>query len=133
MTAKLWQSTIIYGLSITVAVLGITFYANFVLDLPSGQINNLGFFTLIFAQLLNVFNLPSAHLSFFKNEVTTNPWVWGALVICVIIVILAYISAPVANVLSIGYISPEQLGLIVLFGFGALAMAQILKRFKGGR
>jgi Ca2+-transporting ATPase len=131
MTAKLWQSTIIYGISITVAVLGITFYANYAMDLPPSQINNLGFFTLIFAQLLNVFNLPSAHLSFFKNEVTTNPWIWGALAICVALVFLAYIITPVAHVLSIVYMPLEHLGLIVLFGFGALAIAQILKRFKG--
>jgi Ca2+-transporting ATPase len=83
MTRKLWYSTIIYGLSITAAVLGITIYANFELELSPIEINNMAFYTLIFAQLLNIFNMPRRQLSFFKNEVTTNPWVWSAIVLCI--------------------------------------------------
>ena len=131
MTRKLWYSTIIYGLSITAAVLGITFYANFVLELPPIEINNMAFFTLIFAQLLNVFNLPVSRLSFFKNDVTTNPWVWYAIVLCIVLVMSAYLTSPIAKALSMVPLSGNQLGLIVLFGFGALALAQITKRIVG--
>jgi Ca2+-transporting ATPase len=128
MNRAAWHATIIYGLSITAAVLGITAYSYFVLELPHDLINNLAFFTLIFAQLLNVFNLPSAYVSFFKNEVTTNPWVWSAILLCILIIIVAYISAPIAKALSIGNISCEQFMLIISFGFGALIIAQLIKR-----
>jgi len=131
MTRKLWSATIIYGSSITMAVLGITFYTYFILKLPSAEINNMAFFTLIFAQLLNVFNLPKRHLSFFKNEVTTNPWVWAAIILCIMLTLSAYLITPVAKALSIVILSLNQLGIIVLFGFSSLVLAQLIKRFGG--
>jgi len=128
MTRKLWYSTIIYGLSITAAVLGITIYANFVLNLSSIEINNMAFYTLILAQLLNIFNMPRRQLSFFKNEVTTNLWVWGAIILCIFLTISAYLIPPMAKALSMVPLSSNQLGLIVLFGFGSLVLAQFIKR-----
>ena len=131
MTRKLWSSTIIYGLSITTAVLGITIYAYFVLELSAVEINNMAFYTLIFAQLLNIFNMPRRQLSFFKNEVTTNLWVWSAIVLCVFLTISAYLIPPMAKALSLVPLSAYQLGLIVIFGFGALVLSQFIKRIGG--
>ena len=131
MTRKLWSSTIIYGLSITTAVLGITIYAYFVLELSAVEINNMAFYTLIFAQLLNIFNMPRRQLSFFKNEVTTNIWVWSAIVLCVFLTISAYLIPPMAKALSLVPLSAYQLGLIIIFGFGALVLSQFIKRIGG--
>lgn len=129
MTFKLWKATLIYGLCITAGVLGITVYSHFVLKLAPNEINNMAFFTLIFAQLLNVFNMPKRHLSFFKNEVTLNPWVWYAIIFCLLLMVAAYFTTPIAKALSIIPLTADKFGLVVLFGFGSLAMAQIIKRF----
>lgn len=129
MTKELWNATIVYGLCITVAVLGITAYAHYVMNLPSREINNMAFFTLIFAQLLNVFNMPKRHLSFFKNEVTLNPWVWGAIVLCIFLTGAAYFIPPISGALSLISLSADKFGLVVLFGFGSLLLTQIFKRF----
>lgn len=131
MTAKLWNATIIYGLCITASVLGITAYSNYILKLDSNEINNMAFFTLIFAQLLNVFNMPKRHLSFFKNEVTTNLWVWLAIILCVLLTVTAYFTPPIAKALSMIYLSFDKLILIVAFGFGSLLLAQLIKRIGG--
>ena len=128
MTKELWNATIVYGLCITMAVLGITAYAHFVMNLPSIEINNMAFFTLIFAQLLNVFNLPKRHLSFFKNDVTLNPWIWGAIALCIFITGAAYFIPPIAGALSLISLSADKFGLVVLFGFMSLLLAQISKR-----
>ena len=130
MTLKLWKSTIIYGLCITAGVLGITIYAHFVLKLPSNEINNMAFFTLIFAQLLNVFNMPKRYLSFFKNEVTLNPWIWYAMALCIFLTGAAYFTPPIAKALSLIPLSAYKFGLVILFGFGSLALTQIIKRLK---
>jgi len=131
MTAKLWNATIIYGLCITLAVLGITIYSNYILKLSPIEINNMAFFTLILAQLLNVFNIPKRHLSFFKNEVTTNVWVWIAIALCVVITILAYFTPPLAKALSLINLSGNQLTLIIIFGFSSLLLTQLIKRIGG--
>lgn len=128
MTSKLWKTTIIYGLCISASVLGITLYSNYVLKLPTNEINNMAFFTLIFAQLLNVFNLPKRHLSFFKNEVTTNKWIWIAILISILLTSIAYFTPAIAQAISISALSINKLLTIVLFGFGSLILAQLIKR-----
>ena len=128
MTLKLWKATLIYGLCITAGVLGITAYSHFVLKLTPNEINNLAFFTLIFAQLLNVFNMPKSHLSFFKNEVTLNPWIWYAIAMSVFITAVSFFIPPIAKALSIIPLSLDKFGLVVLFGFGTLLLTQIFKR-----
>ena len=131
MTYELWKATIIYGLCITAGVLGITAYSYFMLNLPPNEINNLAFYTLIFAQLLNVFNLPGRHLSFFKNEVTTNLWIWGSIALCILLTVIAYFTPPVAKALSMIPLTVDRLGLIALFGFGSLILTQFIKRMGG--
>ncbi len=128
MTSQLWVSTLIYGFSITCAVLGITVFSQYRLGLPPESINNLAFYTLIIAQLLNVFNMPKRHLSFFNNEVIKNPWVWGALLICVLITWAAILIPTAAKALSLVPLQWQELRWSILFGFSALLIAQLFKR-----
>ena len=131
MTTQLWLTTIIYGITISLSVLGITMYSYYVLNLSSMQINNMAFFTLVFAQLLNVFNMPARHLSFFKNEVTTNIWVWLAIMLCSILTYLAYSITAVSQALSLITLSAQQFLIIGAFSIGSLVLAQIIKRLGG--
>ena len=123
-----WYATILYGLSISAAVLGIVVYGNFVLGLPSKTINNMAFYTLVLAQLFNVFNIPKSEESFFINEVTRNPWVWGAILLSLLITVAAYLLPPVANALSLQALNFGQLATVVAFVIGSLLLAQLLKR-----
>lgn len=127
-TRKLWVSTIIYGMTITAAVIGITIYSWQVKNNSVEIVNNMAFYTLIWAQLLNVFNLPKRKRSFFINEVTTNPWIWSALLFTLIIVIAAYHIQVVAEVLNLVPLTGEQIITIGVFGIAGLVLAQILKR-----
>jgi Ca2+-transporting ATPase len=128
MTLKLWKATFIYGLCITAGVLGITAYAHFVLKSTPNEINNMAFFTLVFAQLLNVFNMPKRHLSFFKNEVTLNPFIWYAIALSLFITAAAYFIPPIAKALYLIPLTEDKFGLVILFGFASLALSQIIKR-----
>ncbi|MFT4830782.1 MAG: Ca2+-transporting ATPase [Psychroserpens sp.] len=126
-----WNNTLIYGLSISTAVLGIVAYSHFVLELDPMTINNMAFYTLVLAQLFNVFNIPKRQESFLANEVTKNPWVWGAIVLSLLITLGAYLVPPVAQALSLQTISLELLGTTVLFALGSLVLAQLVKRLEG--
>lgn len=128
MTARHWKATIVYGLCITLAVLGVVIYAHYRLNLTSMQINNMAFYTLVLGQLLNVFNVTHRKVSFFHNEVMRNPWVWGAILLCGGITLAAYHLPPVALALSLIPLGISQIGTVLLFGFGSLLLAQLLKR-----
>ncbi|REE07675.1 Ca2+-transporting ATPase [Winogradskyella pacifica] len=128
MSAKRWKSTIIFGLCITTAVIGITAYAHFVLQLTSKIINNMAFYTLVLAQLLNVFNMAESRVSFFNNEILKNPWIWSSIVISLLITVGIYYIPPVSNALFLTNLSTEQIGWVIVFAFGSLVLSQIFKR-----
>lgn len=131
MTTKLWLSTIIYGLCITVAVVGITAYSYFVLQLSAKTINNMAFYTLVLAQLFNVFNMAENNVSFFNNEVIKSVWVWAAIILSLFITISAYYISPIAKALFLTELSIEQIGLVFIFALGSLVLSQIIKRLGG--
>tara|TARA_R110000868_G_scaffold200671_1_gene448184 strand:+ start:26366 stop:29047 length:2682 start_codon:yes stop_codon:yes gene_type:complete len=127
MTKKDWFYTIVFGSCITGAVIGMVLYSDRVLGLPSKTINNMAFFTLVFAQLLNVFNMPKQKLLFSKNEVTTNLWVWGALIISLVFTFSAYCIKPIAKALSLEHLKLNTIALTFLFALGAIFIAQLIK------
>ena len=125
---RLWLATITYGLSITAAVIGITFFADHYLMLEEAQVNNLAFYTLVLAQLLNVFNMPRHTSSFWNNAVTHNLWVWGAILLCILLTAMGYLIPVLREALSLVPLPWEYLGWVGAFGLGALVLAQIVKR-----
>ena len=128
MPRKYWVSTIVYGLGITVGVLGITVFAHLHLNLDSAKVNNMAFYTLVLGQLLNILNLPKRNESFFVNEVTKNPWVWGAILLCILITALGYIITPLREILSLVPLGWEELGWVMLFSLASLGISQLIKK-----
>ncbi|RPG37592.1 MAG: cation-transporting P-type ATPase, partial [Muricauda sp. TMED12] len=128
MTTLHWQSTFFYGISITCSVLGVTLFSHYSLHLSAQQINNLAFYTLIIAQLLNVFNMPQRQVSIFKNEVTKNSWVWGAIILCIGITLVIYMIPSTAKTLSLVTISWSEFRWGLVFGGFSLILSQFLKR-----
>ncbi len=121
-----WKRTVLYGSTITMAVLGIVVYAHFVLKLSPITINNMAFFTLVFAQLLNVFNIPRSSRFYHRNEVTSNIWIWGALILSMAITFIAYLLPKVAQTLSLERLTIYQMGTSFFFALGSLVLAQVL-------
>ncbi len=128
MTGRLWSMTAMYGLVMTLAVIGVCYFAQVNLRLEPDKVNNLGFYTLVFIQLLNVFNMPLRNRSFFRNKVVSNPWVWAALVVCILIMVAAYFIPFARQALSLVPLSWNHFKWVLIFGFLALALTQALKR-----
>ncbi|MDX1683751.1 MAG: cation-transporting P-type ATPase [Saprospiraceae bacterium] len=125
---RLWVSLLSYGMAMTIAVLGIEFYALYYMDLPDMKINNMTFYTLILVQLWNVFNLPERQASFFKNEVTKNKYIWMAILISISIVVISWFIIPVREALSLTSLNLEQWGLVAAFSLIPVILVQLFKR-----
>ncbi|NAY91362.1 HAD-IC family P-type ATPase [Muricauda sp. JGD-17] len=123
-----WKDTILYGLSISLVVLGVVVYAEYIMEVSSDIINNMAFFTLLLAQLLNVFNIPKVGQSFFYNEVTRNLWVWMALLFSLAITFLAYFTPSISTALAFVALSLDQFIIAALFALTALLIVQPIKR-----
>lgn len=122
-----WLNILIYGLGLSAAVLGTVLYGNLVLELRATQINNLAFYSLVAAQLFHVFNLTESKTSFFKNEIVSNPFIWGALLVSFGITAMAYFYTPLAAVLDLERIKPELLLMPLVFALGSVLLLQSLK------
>lgn len=130
-TPGLWQSMAIYSFSIIIAVIGITMYAYSYKNYSDVIVNNMAFYTLILAQLLNVFNLPGRSISFLYNKVTRNKWIWGAILLSLLILVITYWIPFFNSILSLAPLNWEQFFTIIAFGLLSVLLTQLIKRAGG--
>jgi Ca2+-transporting ATPase len=84
-----WEEILVYGIVISLAVLGTMATAILIFEFDTQRAVSVSFCTLALAQLWHVFNMRDRGAAWVRNEVTTNPWVWAAVGLCVLLVILA--------------------------------------------
>ena len=98
-TRRHWVAIGAWGALITAATLAA--FALALVLLPPGAALTVSFLTLAFAQLWHVFNMRARGAARFANDVTANPFVWGALGVCAALIIAAVHLAPLAAVLRL--------------------------------
>ena len=101
------------GAAITAATLGAFALALFWLRLDYGAGVTVAFVTLALAQLWNVFNVRAPGAGILANGVVRNPFVWGAIALCLGILALALWFQPLADLL--GLPDPGWMGLALAF------------------
>jgi Ca2+-transporting ATPase len=82
------------------------------------------FLTLALAQLWNVFNLRDPGASLIGNDVTRNPYVWGALALCLGLIGLAVGQPSLANLLGLPWPGPQGLALAAVASLVPLLLGQ---------
>lgn len=101
LTRSHWISIIGYGLLITASVLGAFFWGVHMVGFNASEAVTLSFLTLAMAQLWHVFNMRGTHSKLIVNEITSNKWIWFALLICFGLIGMAIYVPPLANVLKL--------------------------------
>ncbi|MEJ2055907.1 MAG: HAD-IC family P-type ATPase, partial [Calditrichaceae bacterium] len=77
-----WKMIAFFGLVIAVSVLAALGVSTDMLHLTKERAVTISFLTLALARLWHIFNMREPGSPFFKNEVTRNPFVWGAIFLC---------------------------------------------------
>lgn len=65
------------------------------------ETTSVAFLTLAMAQLWHVFTMRSRRSGWLRNEITRNRWIWGALGLCLALLVLAVHWPPLARLLSV--------------------------------
>jgi Ca2+-transporting ATPase len=125
--SKHWRRIGGYGFIITIAVLGSLWIALNYFGMDKTESVTISFLTLAFAQLWHVFNMREKNSRLFHNNIIRNPYVWGALILCSVILLLAVYIPGISNVLKI--VNPGFRGWILIIGmsFIPLFIGQIIK------
>lgn len=130
---KKWISIFFYSFVIGAVSIGAVFFSHLTVhktELWNPELcNNILFFTLVFSQLLHVLNM-SEGTSFFRSEVMKSKYVWGAIIISVIILLGLYAIEPVRTVLSIYMMSVNDWLIISGASVLSLIIIQIGKKIK---
>jgi Ca2+-transporting ATPase len=132
MTRHHWLGVGGYGLAITLSVLGGFVLALAWLRIGEARAVTLSFLSLALAQLWHVFNMRDRGTHLIRNDITGNPYVWGALVLCVALLLVAVYAPGLAGVL--GVVDPGIGGWMLALGMSLvpLVMGQTLKQVNAG-
>jgi len=124
---KNWITISLYAAAMTIAIIGAVVFCKQTLSSDAKVLNNVAFITLVFAQLFHVFNMSSAHSKIFVNEVTKNKYVWLALIICILIMVLVYAIPQMRLVLGLVILPPKIWIVSILFALIPLVLVQAYK------
>ncbi|MDP2734160.1 MAG: cation-translocating P-type ATPase C-terminal domain-containing protein, partial [Hoeflea sp.] len=115
----------VLGTAITIATLGAFLLSLSWLKLDSAASVTVAFLTLALAQLWNVFNMRDPGTGLFDNDVTRNPYVWGALALCLGLIGLAIWLPALASLLGLPTPGMEGLALALAASLTPLALGQM--------
>jgi Ca2+-transporting ATPase len=88
---KDWIKVAWYAFAITMSVMIAVVYSKYFITTDHQILNNVAFVTLAFAQLFHVFNMSSPKSKIWKNEVTKNHFVWYALILCTVLIVMVFV------------------------------------------
>ncbi len=97
---KHWMIIGVYGVLIAISIMGAQIIGLSALQLPVEKAVTLSFLTLSFARLFHVFNLRDTESKLFINEITTNPFVWGAIALCGVFLVAAVYLPGLSDILN---------------------------------
>ena len=115
-----WMGIAGYAFIITLSVLGSLFIGMEYLLLSADKAVTLSFLTLAFAQLWHVFNMRSSDSKFWDNTITTNSYIWGALLLCTGLLFMAVYVPIFSDVLKVT--PPTLTGWTVVFVMSAIPL-----------
>jgi Ca2+-transporting ATPase len=131
--ARDWRTIIGYGLLITVSVLSAFFVAITELKLSQKGSVSVAFLTLALAQLWHVFNMGHPGQSAWGGQVARNPFVWAALVFCLLLLGVTMYWPPAATILSLEPLGWHALLLALVASIVPLVAGVVLRLVLGLR
>lgn len=127
LTRKHWAEICGYGFVISLVTLGAYTTAGAGFGWSREEQVTVAFLTLAIAQLWHVFNMREHDASLLNNQMTRNPYVWGALVLCALLLIGAVYLPPVALVLDTVPLNGTGWGLVLGCSFIPVVLDRIVR------
>ncbi len=125
LTRDHWIEITGYGSLFAASVLGAMFVSRYRLGFSVDEAVTVSFLTLALGQLWHVFNMRSRGEPLLHNVVVQNKYVWGAVALCLALVLIAVNVPPIASVLSLVSLPAVGWGVVVAASFIPLIVGQI--------
>ncbi len=122
-----WLAIVLYGLLISASVLAIFFYAFYRLGFDERTAVTISFLALAFGRLWHVFNMRDTDGGLIRNEISTNPYIWGALLICTGLLLSAVYLPGLSGALQTVDPGVKGWGMAIAGSFIPVIVGQIVK------
>lgn len=130
LTKKHWWAIALYGLLIAATTLGAFALALVTFKFAESKAVTISFLTLAFGRLWHVFNMREAGTGLIDNEITTNPYIWGALLICTGLLLSAVYLPGLSDALQTVNPGLDGWGIAIGMSFIPVIVGQIAKLIK---
>ncbi|NEP16008.1 MAG: cation-translocating P-type ATPase [Leptolyngbya sp. SIO4C1] len=130
LTPAHWRAIAVYGAFIAAPVLAIFALSLTVLGIEPSQAVTISFLSLAFGRLWHVFNMRDDDSGLLRNEVTQNPYIWGALVICTGLLLSAVYMPGLSTALQTTHPGLQGWGLVLLTSLVPVILGQVWKTLR---
>jgi Ca2+-transporting ATPase len=120
-----WWAMTGYGGLIAASVLGGFLLALWVFGLQEQQAVTVSFLSIAFSRLWHVFNMKDVQTPLLRNQVTANKFVWGALGLCVVLILLAVYVPGLSDILGTARLPVTGWLLVGGWSFVPLILGQV--------
>jgi Ca2+-transporting ATPase len=124
-----WIVIVLDGLALTAVTFGALALARLALGFDEQATVTVTFLTLAGAQLCHVFNMRHPASGLLDNEITRNPWIWGALALCAGMLVAAAHVPSLSHVLQMSAPDARMWGVVVGMSLALLLLVRIMKSF----
>jgi len=127
-TGALWMTIFGYGVLIAGTALAGFWISLEKMSLSGERAVTITFLILAFTRTLHVFNMRDAGSGMIVNDVTRNLFVWGAVVLSIVLLVFAVYFPPLSRVLTMVVPTPGQWLFILGMSLIPLVVVQIVKK-----
>lgn len=124
-----WLAIVLHGVALTAATFGALALGRLWLGLDERAAVTVTFLTVAFAQLWHVFNMRHPTSGLFSNEITQNPWIWAALVLCTGILVTAAYVPSLSQMLHLVAPDIKMWGIVLAMSMAPLVLGVIMTFF----
>jgi P-type Ca2+ transporter type 2C len=125
MTRKYWILIFVYGGLLAGVVLAVFFIGWNVFGLSDTEANTMAFLCIAFSRLWHVFNMRESSSKLIFNEVSRNTKVWGALLLCSVLIVFAVFMPGLSDVLEVSTIDSSYWLFMLGMSFIPLVVGQL--------
>jgi len=130
LTRAHWLAVGGWGAMIAACVLASLAAALMWLDLDQARAVTVSFATLALAKLWFVLNLRRAGSELLDNSVVKNPWIWGSVAACLVLVVAAVYVPWLSGLLKTRALGPGEWALVLGLSALPVAVGQTIRAFQ---
>jgi Ca2+-transporting ATPase len=132
-TGPLWTLVAAQSFVMTLATLVAMALARDGFGLEGGAVVTVSFLTLALAQIWHTFNMTDPGQPLLVNDVTRNPYVWGAVLVCLTLIGVACYLPPLAEVLKLTPPDGRAWGIVLGTSLSAMVLGRVVAISLGRR